>query len=297
VSHGYTVHGVVRPGTRDPANLAAIAADVQLYAVDIRDTDRLTSVVANLKPDEIYNFAAVSFGPDAWADPATTAEVGVVALTGLLDAVLQHSPRSRMFQASSSWVFGRATQSPQDESTPYRPTNPYGAVKAAGDFLLGAYRERYGLHLVSGILFNHESPRRPEQFVTRKITAAAARIARGSPEVLELGDTSSSRDWGFAGDFVNCAWRSLQVQEPTDYVVGTGRLHSVADVLDIAFGRVGLAWEDHVHHDTALVRNSADVPALVANPAKATALLGWEPSMPFDELVISMVEADLARRA
>jgi GDPmannose 4,6-dehydratase len=221
------------------------------------------------------------------------AEVGTVALAGLLDAIRDHSPRTRLFHSSSSWVFGQALTSPQDELTPYRASDPYGATKAYGDFLLRGYRERYGLFLVSGILFNHESPRRSERFVTRKITAAAARIVSGSGERLELGDVSALRDWGYAADYMDCAWRSLQSDEPRDYVIGTGALHSVTDVLGVAFDRVGLSWRDHVGFDSGLVRSSADVPALVADPSRARDLLGWSPTLAFEDLIGMMVDADV----
>jgi GDPmannose 4,6-dehydratase len=292
VGLGYEVVGVVRGGTYQ--HLSAVRDRVTLHQLDIRDTRALTYLVAQLQPDELYNCAAVSFGPDAWADPVTTAEVGTVALAGLLDAVRDHSPRTRLFHSSSSWVFGQALSAPQDERTPYRASDPYGATKAYGDFLLRAYRERYGLYLASGILFNHESPRRSERFVTRKITAAAARIAAGSGELLELGDISALRDWGYAADYMDCAWRSLQADEPRDYVIGTGTLHSVSEVLRVSFDRVGLDWGDHVRFDSGLVRSSADVPALVADASRARELLGWTPTLAFEDLVELMVDADVS---
>ncbi|KRE57152.1 GDP-mannose 4,6-dehydratase [Phycicoccus sp. Soil748] len=291
VGRGYDVVGVVRGTTN--AHLAAVADRVALHRIDVRDTGALDALVTQHRPDELYNCAAVSFGPDAWADPAATAQVGAVALVGLLDIIRDHSPTTRVFHSSSSWVFGQAEVSPQDEQTPYRASDPYGATKAYGDFLLRAYREKFGLFLVSGILFNHESPRRSPRFVTRKITAAAARIAAGSDEVLQLGDVSARRDWGYAADYMDCAWRALQVDEPRDYVIGTGILHSVAEVLEAAFDRVGRRWQDHVRFDQGLVRSTADVPDLVADPSRAQRDLGWEPTVGFHELIDLMVDADV----
>ena len=292
VGRGYEVFGVAR-GVDHP-HLESVRDAVTLLDLDVRRTPELRDVLALTQPHELYDCAAVSFGPDAWSDPAATAEVGVVAFAGLLDAVRDHSPDTRLFHASSSWVFGQAETSPQNERTPYRASDPYGAAKAYGDFLLRAYRERYGLFLVSGILFNHESPRRSERFVTRKITAAAARIAAGSAEQLELGDLSARRDWGYAADYMDCAWRSLQVDEPTDYVIGSGTLHSVADVLTVAFDRLQLDWREHVVLGSGLVRSSADVPALVADPARAQDLLEWTPTLAFEDLIALMVDADVS---
>lgn len=289
---GYEVVGVARSGKHE--HLRAVRDRVTLHELDVRDTGLLTELVAQLKPDELYNCAAVSFGPDAWADPVATAQVGAVGLAALLNAVRDHSPRTRLFHSSSSWVFGRALTSPQNEQTPYRASDPYGATKAYGDFLLRAYRDRYGLFLVSGILFNHESPRRSERFVTRKITAAVARIASGRAEHLVLGDISALRDWGYAADYMDCAWRTLQADEPRDYVIGSGSLHSVTDVLQVAFDRVGLRWRDHVGFDSGLVRSSADVQALVADPTRAKELLGWTPTLAFEDLVGFMVDSDVS---
>jgi GDPmannose 4,6-dehydratase len=291
VGLGYEVVGVARGRTHE--HLRGVRDRLTLHELDVRNTRELSALVAQFQPDELYNCAAVSFGPDAWANPVMAAEVGTVALAGLLDAIRDHSPRTRLFHSSSSWVFGQALTSPQDELTPYRASDPYGATKAYGDFLLRGYRERYGLFLVSGILFNHESPRRSERFVTRKITAAAARIVSGSGERLELGDVSALRDWGYAADYMDCAWRSLQTDEPRDYVIGTGALHSVTDVLGVAFDRVGLSWRDHVGFDSGLVRSSADVPALVADPSRARDLLGWSPTLAFEDLIGMMVDADV----
>lgn len=291
VGLGYDVVGVARAGQHE--HLRTVRDRMVIHEFDVRESGELAELVAQLRPQELYNCAAVSFGPDAWADPVATAQVGAVGLAGLLDSVRDHSPATRLFHSSSSWVFGQAQTSPQDELTPYRASDPYGATKAYGDFLIRAYRERYGLFLVSGILFNHESPRRSERFVTRKITAAAARIASGSGERLELGDISSLRDWGYAPDYMECAWRALQAEEPTDYVIGSGTLHSVTDVLRVAFSRVGLQWQDHVGFDSELVRSSADVPALVANPTRAREMLGWTPTVAFEDLVRLMVDADV----
>lgn len=296
VSHDYEVLGVLRgtPGRRVP-NLNAVLDTMKLAWIDLTDTPQLVDLIRSYSPDEIYNLAAVSFGPDAWADPEQTLRVGGVALAGLLNAVRDHAPSARLFQASSSWVFGSSPSSPQNEDTAYQPGDPYGATKAYGDFLLRGYRERYGLFLSAGILFNHESPRRSERFVTRKITAAAARISAARQSHVALGDLSARRDWGFAGDYMDCAWRSLQADEPRDYVIGSGILHSVLDIVERAFTRVGLDWREHVTFDSVLTRSVADVPALVADPKRARMTLGWSASLPFEELIDLMVDADVAR--
>jgi GDPmannose 4,6-dehydratase len=294
VAHGYAVLGVLRGNPSRPvAHLDAVIDQIDLAWVDLSDTPRLVDLIRAFQPDEIYNLAAVSFGPDAWADPQEAVRVGGVALAGLLDAVRDHAPMARLFQASSSWVFGHAPSSPQNEHTAYQPSDPYGATKAYGDFLIRAYRARYGLFLSVGILFNHESPRRSERFVTRKITAAAARIAAGRETHVALGDLTAQRDWGFAKDYMDCAWRSLQVDEPGDWVIGTGTLHSVLEIAERAFTRLGLEWQEHVTFDTVLTRSAIDVPALVADSSRAQAMLDWTPSVPFEELIDLMVDADV----
>ena len=243
----YEVVGVVR---RDPAtpipNLEAIAARVALRRADLADDGALAEIVREVEPHEIYNVASVSFGPDAWAEPVLTAQLGTVPLAQLLEAIRKLREPARLFQASSAWVFGRPSESPQSEATPYAPTEPYGAAKAFGDFLVRAYRGRHDLFACSGILFNHESPRRPERFVTRKVTRAAAAISLGISQTVELGDLTSRRDWGYAPDVVRGARAMLAAEEPDDFVLATGETHSVEELAMVAFRHVGLDWREHV---------------------------------------------------
>ena len=230
VGKGYQVVGVTRPAT-DPSlpNLADVLAQVEVVRADLVDTPALARVLEAFEPDEIYNFASVSFGPDAWADPGRTSELGTVAIARLVEEVRRVVPQAGLFQASSAWVFGRPLTAPQHEGTTMAPLEPYGAAKAFGNHLLHAYRERYGLRAVSGIFFNHESPRRPPHFVTRKVTLAAARIKLGLQESLALGDLSARRDWGFAPDYVEAAWLSLQTDRAQDYVIASGQTHTVEE--------------------------------------------------------------------
>ncbi len=296
VGKGYDVLGVTRPSS-DPElpNLAAVLDRIRVARADLVDTPRLADLLHTFGPDEIYNFASVSFGPDAWTDPARTAELSTVALARLLDEVRVRTPGARFFQASSSWVFGRPDESPQDEDTPFRPLEPYGAAKAFGNHLLHGFRDRYGLHASSGIFFNHESPRRPERFVTRKITSAAARIKLGLADQITLGDLDARRDWGFAGDYVEAAWLSLQQDVAQDFVIATGRLHSVRELAQRAFERAGLDWTEHVRQDESLVRRGGAVADLVGDATRAREVLGWVPTMSFDSLVDLMVDSDLSR--
>lgn len=296
VTKGYQVLGVTRPSS-DPAlpNLSAVRERVQVTLADFADTTRIIGLLECFDPSEVYNFASVSFGPDAWSDPARTAELGAVALARLLEAIRTTTPHARFFQASSSWVFGRPDQSPQDECTPFRPIEPYGAAKAFGNHLLHGFREKHGLHATSGIFFNHDSPRRPERFVTRKITSAVARIKHGLDDSIALGDMDARRDWGFARDYVDAAWLSLQQPTPQDFVIATGRLHSVRELAERAFGRAGLDWERHVCRDDTLVRRGGAVADLVGDASRARDVLGWTASTTFEELVDLMVDSDLDR--
>ena len=294
VEKGYDVVGMVR---RDPAsampNLESIRSRVRLVQADIADTERVAATVADVVPDEVYNFASVSFGPDAWSHPVETARLGTVAFAALIQAVREHAPAARLFQASSAWVFGQPTAAPQDENTPYAPVEPYGAAKAFGDFLIRAYRARDGLFACSGIFYNHESPRRPERFVTRKITRAAAAISLGRADELLLGDLDALRDWGFARDYVAAAWSMLQEDQADDYVIATGELHSVRELVEAAFGALDLDWERHVRVDPALRRAKGEVANLVGDPSAARSRLGWQPTVSFEELVRLMVDADV----
>jgi GDPmannose 4,6-dehydratase len=295
LEQGYHVVGVVR---RDPAdeipNLESVRARIDLVRADLLDTETIEQAIAEVEPEELYNFASVSFGPDAWSDPARTVELGGLAVARLLEIVRRAEPSPRFFQASSSWVFGRPRESPQTERTPYAPVEPYGAAKALGDFLVRSYRTRYNLFACSGIYYNHESPRRPERFVTRKITKAAASIRAGLSSELELGDLDARRDWGFAADYVRAAWLMLQANEPLDHVVSTGETHTVREFVDLAFTAAGLEWEQHVTVDESSRRTTGEVANLVGDSSGARDRLSWAPTISFDELVTLMVDADLA---
>ncbi len=293
---GYRVVGAVR---RDPGgplpNLEPVRANIDLVCLDLDDTTALVGVLERWQPDEVYNFASVSFGPDAWADPVRTSELGTVALVRLVETLRTTVPAARFFHASSAWVFGCPAAMPQNEDTPFAPVEPYGAAKAFGNFLLRAYRERYGLHYCSGIFFTHESPRRPEKFVVRKVTRAVARIKLGLADSVVLGGLDSRRDWGYAPDYVRAARLMLQADDPRDYVVATGISHSVRELLDLAFGAVELDWLAHVRSDPAFNRPGGGNPdGLVGDSSRLRSELGWAPSLDFAELVRSMVLADIA---
>jgi GDPmannose 4,6-dehydratase len=297
LEQGYHVVGIVRRSPADDIpNLAAVRDRIDLVRADLMDTDTIERAVADFAPAELYNFASVSFGPDAWSDPVRTVELGSMAVARLLEIVRRAEPSPRFFQASSAWVFGRPRESPQTERTPYAPVEPYGAAKALGDFLIRGYRTRYGLFACSAIFYNHESPRRPERFVTRKITKAAATIRAGLATELELGDLDARRDWGYARDYVRAAWLMLQASEPADYVVATGETHTVRELVEIAFTAAGLEWERYVKVDESLKRGAGEVADLVGDAAAARDRLGWAPTLSFDELVKLMVDADLADR-
>ncbi len=245
-------------------------------------------------PDEIYNFAAISFIPDSWSDPYRSLQVNTLLVAAFLEATKEYCPGARFYQASSSEIFGDPPESPQTELTPHNPVTPYGVSKLASHQLVGLYRRMHGLYAASGILYNHESPRRPERFVTQKIAKAAAEIARGSTRKLKLGNIDARRDWGFAGDFVRAIWMMLQAEKPDDYIIATGEPHSIRDFLELAFRHVGLNWTEWVEIEPQLVRRM-DVGLLVGNPAKARRQLGWKADVTFPELVRMMVDAQLAR--
>jgi len=291
VAKGYDVTGVVRsdPAERIP-NLDGVRESMRLVQADLADLGRLAGVIDEAAPAEIYNFASDSFGPDAWRDPIGTAQLGAVAVCGLLEAIRASAGGARLFQASSAWVFGRPERSPQTESTPYGPVEPYGAAKAFADFLVGAYREHHGVFACAGILYNHESPRRSERFVTRKVTRTAAAIKLGLARELVLGNVDVARDWGYAKDVVEAAWLMLQAE----YVIATGESHAVRELLELAFGALDLDWEDYVRLDPALGRGAGELVGLVGDATAARERLGWAPSVTFPDLVELMVEADLA---
>jgi GDPmannose 4,6-dehydratase len=294
LSKGYDVYGIVRGSpTARYENLAAIRDEVTLLQGDLLDQMTLLEAINRAEPDELYNLAATSFVPASWHQPVMTAQFTAVGVTAMLEAIRITNPKLRLYQASSSEIFGATTESPQSERTPFSPQNPYGVAKLYGHLMLAAYRERYGMHLSSGIAYNHESPRRPPEFVTRKVTRAAAAIKLGLEDELHLGDLDATRDWGYAGDFVEAMWLMLQQDTGGDYVLATGRSHAVRDLVDIAFGHVGLTPEHHVVVSRELMRAADPVP-LVGDPSKARSRLGWAPRTAFGELIAAMVEADLA---
>ena len=257
--------------------------------VDLTDVGTVTALLRDAAPHELYNLASPSFVPRSWEQPLETVDVGVTAVTALLEAIRDVDAEIRFVHASSAEVFGVPLETPQRETTPFRPRSPYGAAKAYGTFLVAAYRERYGLHAGSAILFNHESPRRNPEFVPAKIAHAAAAIAAGRQEELVLGDLDAKRDWGYAPDYVNAMWLMLQRDEPDDYVIATGELHAVQELVELAFGHVGLDWREHVRVDDSLRRGQ--LYELVGDATKARTQLGWQPSVTFEELVALLVDA------
>jgi len=295
LSEGYEVFGMVRrASTESVERIAHLLERVTLVQADLLDQFSLVAALEEARPTELYNLAAQSFVPTSWRQPVLTAEFTAVGVTRLLEAVRTVDPAIRVYQASSSEMFGKVSEVPQSERTPFYPRSPYGVAKVYAHFLTVNYRESYGLFACSGILFNHESPRRGLEFVSRKVTDGVARVKLGLAEELALGNLDAKRDWGFAGDYVRAMWLMLQQREPRDYVVGTGLEHSVRDLCALAFAHAGLDWERHVRVDPALLR-PAEVDRLVADPSQARADLGWEPGTSFEELVRMMVDADLAR--
>ncbi len=292
---GYRVVGLIPP-TRQSSivKLGDLAERVEIYSVDLTDAAALTQAVEQLQPTEIYNLAAPSFVPASWDDPLGTLDLITGTATRLLSATRQLGLATRFYQASSSEIFGDVQSAPQSEETPFRPKNPYGAAKLHAHWTMVHHRDRYGLFACSGILYNHESPRRPPQFVTRKITLAAAAIKLGLRDRLSIGNLDAKRDWGFAGDHVEAMWRMLQADKAEDYVIGTGKLHTVRDLVSAAFSCVGLDWQKYVETDPELVREDEHF-QLVADPSKAMRNLNWKPQVRFEQLVETMVQADLKR--
>ncbi|HKI96524.1 MAG TPA: GDP-mannose 4,6-dehydratase [Gemmatimonadales bacterium] len=292
---GYRVVGVVRRTSHDSYERIGHLLDrVEIVAADLLDQHSLTMVLRDVQPDEVYNLAAQSFVPTSWSQPVLTGEFTALGVTRLLEALRLAHPSARFYQASSSEMFGKAQRTPQNEETPFYPRSPYGVAKVYGHWITVNYRESYGIYAVSGILFNHESPRRGLEFVTRKITDGVARIKLGLAKELRLGNLDARRDWGYAGDYVDAMWRMLQQDAPEDYVIGTGETHAVREFVEAAFGHVKLDWEKYVVVDPRFVR-PAEVDLLLADPAKARTRLGWTPKVSFHELVTMMVDADLAR--
>jgi GDPmannose 4,6-dehydratase len=295
LDEGYEVFGMVRrSSTEHVERISHLIERVGLVQADLLDQFSLVAALEEVQPNEVYNLAAQSFVPTSWRQPVLTAEFTAVGVTRLLEAVRTFDRSIRFYQASSSEMFGKVREVPQSETTPFYPRSPYGVAKAYGHFITINYRESYDLHAVSGILFNHESPRRGFEFVTRKISDAVARIKVGLQDEVRLGNLDAKRDWGFAGDYVRAMWLMLQQEEARDYVIATGVEHSVRDFVDLAFDHVGLDPERYVVIDPDLIR-PAEVEHLLGDPARARAELGWEPRVSFEELVRMMVDADLER--
>jgi GDPmannose 4,6-dehydratase len=292
---GYEVIGVVRRTSHHSYERVEHLLDrIEIVAADLLDQHSLTVVLQETRPDEVYNLAAQSYVPTSWTQPVLTGEFTALGVTRILEAIRLVHPSARFYQASSSEMFGKVTETPQRETTPFYPRSPYGVAKVYGHWITVNYRESYDLYAVSGILFNHESPRRGIEFVTRKVTDGVARIKLGLARELRLGNLEARRDWGFAGDYVEAMWRMLQQPTPQDYVVGTGETHSVQELVQIAFSHVGLDWREHVVSDPKYYR-PAEVDLLQADPQKARRELGWKPRVGFAELVAMMVDADLER--
>ena len=292
---GYEVWGVVRrASTESYDRIEHIRDQIRFVQADLLDQPSLTQALLESEPDEVYNLAAQSFVPTSWTQPVLTAEFTAVGVTRLLEAIRQVNEGIRFYQASSSEMFGKVLEVPQTEVTPFYPRSPYGVAKVYGHYITVNYRESYGMHCSSGILFNHESPRRGLEFVTRKVTDAVARIKLGLATELPMGNLDAKRDWGFAGDYVEAMWLMLQQDAGDDYVVATGETHTVERLVDVAFSHVDLDWKDYVTLDERFVR-PAEVDLLIGDPAKAKAELGWEPKVGLEQLVQMMVDSDLER--
>ncbi|HEV2948918.1 MAG TPA: GDP-mannose 4,6-dehydratase [Gemmataceae bacterium] len=294
LNKGYRVCGMVRrSSTENFQRIEHLRQKIQLHQGDLLDHTSLAKILEQTQPTEVYNLAAQSFVPTSWQQPVLTAEFTALGVTRLLDAIRQTCPKTRFYQASSSEMFGKVRETPQSETTPFYPRSPYGVAKVYGHYITVNYRESYDLFACSGILFNHESPRRGLEFVTRKITHGVARIKLGLDREVRLGNLQAKRDWGFAGDYVRAMWMMLQQDQADDFVIGTGQTHSVEEFVRIAFDRVQLDWKKHVVVDPQFYR-PAEVDLLLANPAKAQRQLGWQPELSFEQLVTRMVDEDLA---
>jgi len=295
LERGYRVSGLVRRSSlTNYERIAHIQDQIEFVQGDLLDQNSLISAISTAQPDEVYNLAAMSFVPTSWNQPVLTGEFTALGVTRILEAVRVVNPDIRYYQASSSEMFGMVQEVPQNEATPFHPRSPYGVAKVYGHWITVNCRESYGMYCCSGILFNHESPRRGLEFVTRKITDGAARIKLGRAGELKLGNLDAERDWGYAGDYVEAMWMMLQQDEPQDFVVATGVAHSVRDLCDLAFRYVGLDYRDYVKTDPALYR-PAEVDRLLGNAGKARRILGWEPQVSFRSMIEMMVEADLER--
>jgi GDPmannose 4,6-dehydratase len=293
LSKGYTIVGMSRrTSTLNFERIAHFQDEITLVQGDLHDQSSLVSILEEFEPDEVYNLAAQSFVPTSWQQAVLTAEVTAVGVLRMLEAIRQTNPKSRFYQASSSEMFGKVVEVPQRESTPFYPRSPYGVAKVYGHWITVNYRESYNLFTVSGILFNHESPRRGFEFVTRKISRGVAAIKLGLADKLCLGNLDAQRDWGYALDYVRAMWLMLQQETPQDFVIGSGETHSVREFCEIAFGCVGMDYRDYVIQDPKFYR-PAEVDLLISDPTKAQKILGWEPSVTFRGLVEMMVQADL----
>jgi GDPmannose 4,6-dehydratase len=295
LSEGYEVYGVVRrASTENYERIEHLRGKITLLQADLLDQSSLVQVIRESNPTELYNLAAQSFVPTSWAQPVLTAEFTAIGVTKVLEAMRAVNPEIRFYQASSSEMYGKVLEVPQSEDTPFYPRSPYGVAKVYGHYITVNYRESYNLHASSGILFNHESPRRGLEFVTRKVTDGVARIKLGLASELRMGNLDAQRDWGFAGDYVKAMWLMLQQDTPDDYVVATGETHTVKELVQLAFDRVGLDWEKYVVIDPRFIR-PAEVDLLIGQPAKANKVLGWVPQTSFPTLVNMMVDADMDR--
>ena len=297
LTQGYRVVGMVRrSSTENFERIEHLRGKVEICQADLLDQLSLINLLRQARPREVYNLASQSFVPTSWEQPVLTGEFTALGVTRMLEAVRLVDREIRFYQASSSEMFGKVQEAPQTERTPFYPRSPYGVAKVYGHWITVNYRESYGLFACSGILFNHESPRRGKEFVTRKVTDGVARIKRGLADKLPLGNLEARRDWGYAGDYVEAMWRMLQQPQPEDYVIATGQTHAVRDLCEIAFARVGLNWQEHVVVDPKFVR-PAEVDVLQGDASKAKRVLGWQPRVSFRQLIEMMVDADMARYA
>jgi len=292
LDQGYDVFGVARRSGSSYPNIVGLRDRIELSQADLNDELALVRALRAFRPHEVYNLASVSFVPMSWEQPVLTAQLAAVGATAMLEAIREVDPAIRFYQASSSEIFGEPVETPQTEQTPLAPLTPYGVAKAYAHFITRSYRIRYGLYACAGILYNHESPRRPLEFLPSKVANAAASIKLGLTAELWLGDLSSRRDWGYAGDYVRAMWLMLQQDEPDDFVVATGELHSVEELVRAAFEHVDLDWRAYVHIDESLKRGKAELHGLVGDPAKARERLGWAPEVPFEDLVALLVDAE-----
>ncbi len=295
LDQGYKVYGMVRRSSVEKfERINHLIGQIELVQADLLDQLSLISILESIRPQEVYNLAAQSFVPTSWAQPVLTAEFTAVGVIRMLEAIRLVDKNIRFYQASSSEMFGLVRETPQTELTPFYPRSPYGVAKAFGHYITVNYRESYGLFAVSGILFNHESPRRGLEFVTRKVTDAVARIKLGMEKELRLGNLDAKRDWGFAGDYVKAMWLMLQQPKPDDYVISTGETNSVKELVEVAFGHAGLDWKAHVKIDKTFLR-PAEVDLLIGDCTKAKKHLGWQPSVSFSDMIKMMVDADIKR--